>query len=150
MQIREIMTPKVEGIEAGESAASARELMRSRRIRHLVVRRKGKVVGVVSQRDVGGVRGPAPEGSVADVMNPDVVTVDGETSLRRAANLLRGYAIGCLPVMEGARLVGIVTISDVLNVVGRGETHVRERGRPFLPKRQGPPRKVRGERLTRR
>lgn len=144
MQIREIMTPKVEVIEAAASAANAREVMKARRIRHLVVRRKGRVVGVVSQRDLGGVRGPAPTGSVADVMNTGVVTVEGDTSLRRAANLLRGYAIGCLPVMEGARLVGIVTISDVLNVVGRGETHVHERGRPFLPKRQGPPRKSRG------
>ena len=150
MQIREIMSRKVEGIDTAASTTDARQLMKVRRIRHLVVRRGKTVVGVVSQRDLGGTRGPVPPGTVGEVMNDDVITVESDATLRRVANLLRDHAIGCLPVMDDGELVGIVTISDVLEVVGRGEVHVRDRSRPYLPKRQGAPRKARGERLRAR
>ncbi len=41
--------------------------------------------------------------------------------MREAANLLRGRAIGCLPVVSGERIVGIVTITDLLELIGRGQ-----------------------------
>ena len=60
---------------------------------------------------------------VADLMNTHVVTVGPEASVKEAANLMRGRTIGCLPVVkEGPRnqLVGIVTVSDLLELLGRG------------------------------
>lgn len=150
MQISQIMTTEVEGIAPVASAADARNLMKSRGIRHLVVRQGGRVVGVISQRDLGGTRGSVPAGTVGELMTTDVVTVAPDATLRDAANLLRGHRIGCLPVLDGPSLAGIVTISDVLDVIGRGEVHLHERGRPYLAKRQGPAKKVRSARVTSR
>jgi acetoin utilization protein AcuB len=80
---------------------------------------------VLSQRDLGA----AAQGDfrekhvVSDLMNSHVVTVGPLTSVKQAANLMRGRSIGCLPVVEEGprnRLVGIVTVFDLLELLGRG------------------------------
>jgi acetoin utilization protein AcuB len=143
MLVRDLMTPRVQDVSADAPCARARGLMVVRGIRHLVVRQEGRIVGVVSQRDLGGPRGAVPPGRVEEVMSRHVVTVEPTATLRRAANLLRGHLVGCLPVVDDDRLVGIVTISDVLDLLGRGETHLRDRSKPYLAKRQGPAGKAR-------
>ena len=59
----------------------------------------------------------------------------------RAANLMRGRTIGCVPVVEGRRLVGIVTASDLLQLLGRGIDRRAPASRPPLhhrvPHRKG-------------
>jgi CBS domain-containing protein len=59
--------------------------------------------------------------SVKDVMATDVVTTGPETSLVEAARLLTERKIGCLPVVENGRLVGILTEGDFVAVVARGD-----------------------------
>jgi acetoin utilization protein AcuB len=123
MRLEEIMTGGVLTVAADEPADRAWTLMKSRRVRHLVVRGKGKeIVGVLSERDLGGPRGASLRNGrrVADLMTPSVVSADRATTVRKAANLLRGRSIGCLPVMDDGSLVGIVTLSDLLDAVGRG------------------------------
>jgi acetoin utilization protein AcuB len=90
------------------------------RIHHLVVADGRRVLGVVSQRDLGGTRGePTRRGHIVqELMTRDVVTATPATTVRQAANLLRGRSIGCLPVTDGERLVGILTVTDVLELVG--------------------------------
>lgn len=88
--------------------------------RHLLVQKNGRVVGVLSERDLGGTKLRVTAGSVADVMTNNVVTASPETTIRQAANLLRGRSIGCLPVVDGDRAVGIVTTTDLLDLLGRG------------------------------
>jgi len=146
MRIQEIMTTDVHSIESSATLARARELMKARGIRHLVVRRDGRPAGIVSQRDVGGPRGAAPAGNVADAMSHGFVSIGPDATMRDAANMLRGHVIGCLPVMDDDRLVGIVTISDVLDALGRGEAPMRGRARPFAGRRAGPLGKSRAER----
>jgi predicted transcriptional regulator len=53
-------------------------------------------------------------------MTPAPVVVAPDTHLRDAANLLRGWNIGCVPVVEKGRVVGILTTADVCALVGRG------------------------------
>lgn len=48
----------------------------------------------------------------------EVATASPETTIRQAANMLRGRTIGCLPVVEDSKLVGIVTVTDLLDLVG--------------------------------
>jgi CBS domain-containing protein len=48
------------------------------------------------------------------------VTVEPTRTVRQAANLMRGRSIGCLVVVEAGRAIGIVTVSDLLELVGRG------------------------------
>jgi acetoin utilization protein AcuB len=125
--------------------------MRRKRIRHLVVLRRGQVCGIVSERDLGGRDGESirREARVGDRMTETTVTIRSDATASQAANLMRGRVIGCLPVVDGDRLCGIVTTSDLLALVGRGRmpplprSRATERG--VLPRR-GPrrgPRSIR-------
>jgi CBS domain-containing protein/ribosome-associated translation inhibitor RaiA len=121
MQLGELMNPRVVTIGPDEPANAAWSEMRDRRIRHLVVTEDGKVVGVISERDLGGKADAARRrGSVVrDLMTPSPVTATPTTSLRRAATMMREGPIGSLPVMDGNELAGIVTATDVLDALGR-------------------------------
>jgi CBS-domain-containing membrane protein len=79
-----------------------------------------RVVGIVSERDLGGSRGASVRTgrTIEELMARDVATATPETTIRQAANMLRGRTIGSLPVMEEAKLVGIVTVTDLLELVG--------------------------------
>jgi len=80
------------------------------------------VVGVISERDLGG-RGGARvrrNRSVRDLMSTPVTTVPPDTTLHRAANVMRSRLVGCLPVVDRGRILGIVTATDVLDELGRG------------------------------
>ena len=121
MRVRDLMTRDVETVGPELAAAEAWRRMRQRRIRHLVVMRRGEPCGIVSERDLGGARGESVRraATVAELMTPLAVTVDPGATVRQAANLMRGRVIGCLPVVDGSKLVGIVTTSDLLEMVGR-------------------------------
>jgi acetoin utilization protein AcuB len=120
MRLGEIMTREVKTVAPRAPAEGAYQRMRLHRIRHLVVMESGRVVGIVSERDLGGSRGAANRTgrTVEDVMSRDVATASPDTTIRQAANLLRGRTIGCLPVMENSKLVGIVTVTDLLDLIG--------------------------------
>jgi len=135
MRLQDLMKRSVETITEGQSADDAFERMRLRRIRHLVVMDGKHVTGVVSQRDIADEAGRAGR-SVRDVMSSPAVTAEPEMTVRQAANRLRGHTLGCLPVLEGGKLVGIVTITDLLELLGRGaERPVPRPGRRVLGRR---------------
>jgi CBS domain-containing protein len=100
------------------------------RIRHLAVLEEGRVVGVVSQRDLFRSALAAALGygkkaqkmllrtiRVKEVMREPAITVSPEGTIKEAARLMLEHKIGCLPVVEGHTLVGIVTESDILRSV---------------------------------
>ena len=122
MQIREIMSTGVVTIEPREAASAAWARMRRRGIRHLVVVDEGRVVGVLSERDLGGRSGAAKRKNrvVRELMTPRVETMESEASADSAAELMRERLIGSLPVMDGDELVGIVTATDVFEAVDNG------------------------------
>jgi CBS domain-containing protein len=122
MRAAEIMTTEVQTVVPGMTATDAWGLMRRHRIHHLVVRAGSGVVGVLSDRDVGGRNGAAvrAQSNVADLMTSSVVTIEPKATVREIANLMRGRTIGCLPVVDRGRVVGIVTVSDLLGLLGRG------------------------------
>ncbi len=119
MRLQDLMKRSVETITPKQTADDAFERMRLRRIRHLVVMDGKKVSGVVSQRDIADEAGRAGR-TVRDVMSSPAVTAEPDTTVREAANQLRGHTLGCLPVLEDGKLVGIVTITDLLELLGRG------------------------------
>ena len=123
IRVQDVMTDAVEVVAADSSAERAFDRMRARRIHHLVVTDEGRVVGVFSDRDAGGPRGAAlRQGrTVAELMTPAPVTVVPGTPIRKAANVMRGRAIGSLVVTDrNGRLKGIVTVADLLELLGRG------------------------------
>ena len=122
MRVQDVMTQGVKTIAPTTAAEDAWNMMRLNRIHHLVVTKANRVVGVLSDRDAGGRRGSAVRmnSSVADLMTAPAVTVEPTTTVRQAANVMRGRSIGCLVVVDSGHAIGIVSVSDLLELVGRG------------------------------
>jgi CBS domain-containing protein len=121
MTVSEVMSPEVESVAPDTPIEAARDLMRERRIHHLVVTRGKNVLGLVSARDLGRRQiGTAHLRTVSDVMTRHLMTVGAEATLARASFMMRGRAIGCLLVLDRGRVAGIVTPSDLLSLLGRG------------------------------
>jgi manganese-dependent inorganic pyrophosphatase len=129
MKLREIMTTPVLTLSRAEPASDALARMRDAHVRHGVVVSGPDVVGVVSERDLGGPRGGAVRKghTVADLMQDEPILGSPEMSITKAALFVREHRIGCLPIVEEGRLVGIVTRSDLLD--GLALRRRRERGR---------------------
>jgi acetoin utilization protein AcuB len=132
------MKRNVEVVSADQPAEEARARMRARRIRHLVVMRGPEVIGVLSDRDLAE---NIPGRTVGEAMTPSVVTANKTTTIREAANILRGRTIGCLPILEEERLVGIVTVSDLLTLLGKGSERPASKSKRWILKGRGPRRK---------
>lgn len=135
MRARDIMTERVLTVPSGTSADEAFQLMRTHRIHHLLVGSTTKPMGVLSERDLGGRSGVSVRRNrtVDELMTRDVVAVpDGET-IRKVANVMRGRTIGCVLVTLRRKIVGIITVSDLLELLGRGGEHpARTISRPPL------------------
>jgi acetoin utilization protein AcuB len=132
--VSEWMTEKVLAVETFDSIAIARQLMAKHRVNQLPVLDNDNLVGIVTDRDICDAyptslminRGKeidrfADKITVEEVMTHDVFIVRPETSLTIAVGLLRRHRIGSLPVMQDKNLVGIITRSDILDFVLRGE-----------------------------
>jgi CBS domain-containing protein len=122
MRVQDVMTESVKTVEPTTAAEEAWNMMRLNRIHHLVGSKGRRVLGVLSDRDAGGRRGGSvrSNSAVADLMTEPAVTVEPTMTVRQAANVMRGRSIGCLVVVESGHAVGIVTVSDLLELVGRG------------------------------
>ena len=122
MRLQDMMTAGVRTIAPTAAAEDAWNTMRLNRIHHLVVTNGKQIVGVLSDRDAGGRRGASVRTTrvVADLMTAPAVIADPTLTVREAANLMRGRSIGCLVVVDSGNAIGIVTVSDLLELVGRG------------------------------
>ena len=124
--VRDLMTEKVYSIRPGEDLARLIDLMDDIHIRHVpVVDDDRVIVGLVSQRDLirevlhapndlpfSELRELLKRKNVRSIMTTDVETVEPETKLEDAGQLMLDNKLGCLPVAEGDRLVGILTEAD--------------------------------------
>ena len=138
MRVQDVMTRNVKTVSAAVTADDAWELMRMRRIHHLVVMEGREIAGVISDRDMGGRHGATVRDTrlVSELMTENVITIEPEMPVRTVANLLRGRSIGCLVVTRDGHVVGIITTADLLELVGRGtERPVAESQRRTLSHR---------------
>ena len=138
MRLREILRTKVKTITPRETAQAAMNRMKQESIRHLVVADGDRVLGVLSDRDVASLGAMGLVETVDYVMSEPVVTASPDTTVRQAANLLRGRTIGCLPVVENGKVVGIVTATDLLELIGEGIERPIPRPRRRVLKARGP------------
>jgi CBS domain-containing protein len=127
MTLDTIMSTDLITITPDENLAAARTLMHDNKIHHLpVVDSKRNLVGLVTLTNVLAAtdsflrdednRIRANDIVVKDIMVTDVATVDENASLRQAALFLEKHRIGCLPVMGGGELKGIITDTDFVAV----------------------------------
>ena len=122
MRIQEVMTEGVRTVPQAMPAREAWNLMKTHSIHHLVVTQGADIVGLISDRDGGGRAGTLTRQghTVGELMTNNVVMIDQEATVRKAANVMRGRTIGCLPVTKKGRLIGIVTTADLLGLLGHG------------------------------
>ena len=132
------MSTKIKTIKPGASADAAWERMKNGEIHHLVVVDNAKVVGIISERDLGGARGAVLRRgkTVDDLMSGQVLSAKPTDTLRQAANKLRGYGIGCLPILQDGKLKGILTVTDLLELIGRGVERPEQRTKRAMRKRK--------------
>ncbi|MCG8529131.1 MAG: CBS domain-containing protein [Desulfovibrionales bacterium] len=130
LHVKDIMTTNLFTIKQSDSLMTAKSLMDLARIRHIpVVEGDDIFVGILTQRDIlastlskladiekdvqDEIEASIP---VSEIMRDDVVAVAPTANLRDAAELLLNHKYGCLPVVDGDRLVGIITEADFLRL----------------------------------
>jgi CBS domain-containing protein len=130
MLVRDLMTAKPITIDPETPMLDARQRMVEERIRHLIVVENDHVVGIVTDRDIR-LNLPSPATSlsvweinfllakltVRSVMTASVLIIEPDRPLREAARLMVDHKIGALPVVDGGRLVGIITESDFVRAM---------------------------------
>ncbi len=119
MQLQNIMKTDIVITQPDETAEGAWELMQMKRCHHLLVVGDAGLVGLISERDLGGKRGEKVRKGhkVRDLMTTDVITATPNTTLHEAAEMMRGNTIGSLPIMENGKLCGIITVYDMLKIL---------------------------------
>jgi CBS domain-containing membrane protein len=129
-EVRDLMIDRVFTLGPADDLESLYDLMDVHHIRHVpIVDRDGDLVGLVTQRDLArsalGAQDLLPlsvqqeilrRRKVREIMATEVETVEPDESLKAAAEMLLENKIGCLPVVEGEHLVGILTESDFVRL----------------------------------
>ncbi len=109
---------EVASVSENTSTLNAARIMRDRKIGSLIVLRDDTVVGIFTERDllnrvVADGKNPA-ETSVGDIMTTPITSCTPFTSLKECASLMTSRRMRHIPVLEGDRLVGIVTSGDIM------------------------------------
>jgi len=127
MKVQDIMTTPALTVGLDMPVLEARQVMERQRIRHLPVTDGGRLMGIVTDRDIR-LNLPSPATSlsvwevnyliarltVGSVMRQAVITVDPQRDAAEAARIMLDHKIGALPVVDGGVVVGIVTETDML------------------------------------
>ncbi|MCG8459675.1 MAG: CBS domain-containing protein [Holophagales bacterium] len=131
--VRDLMSDRVVAVRPDDDLKTLHDLMLDHNVRHIpVVDRDSDLVGLVSHRDLlrtSLVEQPdltdymeealLESSTVSAVMTEEVATVEPDTRLQEAAEVMFENKYGCLPVVEGRRLVGILTESDFVRLVAK-------------------------------
>ncbi|MBM4269896.1 MAG: CBS domain-containing protein [Deltaproteobacteria bacterium] len=125
MKVRDLMTTSVATLSVHDDLGLADDIMKQGRIRHLPVVDGARIVGIVSQRDLyraglsclleidpANMRGWLQTLAVRDLMTDQVECIGPDESVRSAAEQMLASKVGCLPVVEDGRLVGILSETD--------------------------------------
>jgi CBS domain-containing protein len=131
LRVKEVMNRDVQVVKRNDQLSVADTLMKQARIRHLpVLDEDGLVCAVVSQRDLfrGALLRALGYGSraeetmlrqvpIKEAMSSEIHTIAPEATVADAARIMIEHKIGCLPVVDGEKLVGIVTETDFVKLV---------------------------------
>jgi acetoin utilization protein AcuB len=154
--IKTLMSRKLITVAPEESVEVAVQLLRQRGIRHLLVMKNDRLVGIISDRDlkrtldpartkkkllgVGGLYFLLEPIPVREIMTRNVVTIGPNLTPQETASIMVKERFGALPVQVNGRTVGIVTETDLLRYFAISE----EQRRPENKKRPGPKIKPKG------
>jgi CBS domain-containing protein len=139
LRVEDVMSREVRTVKRNDNLAIADDIMTQAHVRHLVVMDEyGGVAGVISSRDLfkGALAKAFGYGTetqrktletlvAKEVMTNDVITIKPSAPAAEAATIMVDRKIGCLPVVEGGQLKGILTESDIVALVARGGVPAR-------------------------
>jgi len=130
MTVAEWMTAPVMTLKPHDSLWHAHERLAKYRINQFPVVHEGKLVGIITDRDVRDaypselthlraqdIAEFAEACTVGQIMTRAMVTISSQATIREAAQRLRHHRIGALPVVDGEQLIGILTRSDLLDAL---------------------------------
>ena len=126
LRVRDTMTRDVVTVGPEESAARAWGLCREKNIRHLPVVEDGRLVGIVSDRDLRDLSPPRDTADqentlgwveIRDMMSTGVVTAHPLDTIEHAAKVIYENRFDCLPVVADDEIVGIITSSDLVRTL---------------------------------
>jgi CBS domain-containing protein len=125
ISVRDRMSRPAVTVAAGATLTEALRLMALNRIHYLpVLDDEARLVGIVNTDDVLGTRRPkgASAGMVAAVMSSPVVSIDPTAPISEAMRVMASRSVGALPVVDGERVVGMLTQSDIVSALARRES----------------------------
>lgn len=126
LRVRDSMTREVITLGPDASAAEAWGVCQEAGIRHLPIVEAGRLVGLVSDRDLRDVSPPRGSGGerdtlgwvrLRDIMSTDLATISPLDTIEHAAREIYDRRIGCLPVVAEGELVGILTSTDMMRTL---------------------------------
>jgi CBS domain-containing membrane protein len=130
LMVRSLMAENPATLDRNETLDIPDTIMNLGRIRHMPVVEDGKVVGILSQRDLFRSALIVALGfgrrttsaliktiRVKEVMTKPAITITADAAVSDAARLMIEKKIGCLPVVENERLIGLITETDILRSV---------------------------------
>jgi CBS domain-containing protein len=128
--VKEIMMGSPVTLGPNDSLDLASDVISLGRIRHIPVLDKGRLVGLLSERDLMGAAANRIFGlkqknrsallksvPIKEVMKKRVLTMGPDTPIKEAARMMAEKKIGCVPVLSAGILVGLVTTTDILRYV---------------------------------
>ncbi len=154
MKVSELMTRKLITVAPNDSVEGAVRLLRQRGVRHLLVMKEGRLVGILSDRDLKRAMDPSRRKKkllnlgglffllepllVREIMTPNPVTIGPDATAQEAAAVMVAERFGALPVERKGETIGIVTETDLLR-------HFAKAGgeRPPEAERSNPPKQKR-------
>ena len=115
--VTEHMAEKLVTVSPDTPLGEAVELCHRKHVRHLPVVQDGRLMGIVTDRDLRGALGSQRPVTmpVETVMSPEALVVPPDALLSHAAELMHTYKFGALPVVDDRRLVGILSVTNLLD-----------------------------------
>jgi CBS domain-containing protein len=126
-EVRHLMTTRIRTVRPKTTTEEMRDIMQQEHVRHFpVITDKGMLVGIVSDRDLLGLSGRV----ASDLMTRSLITVSPTTKINSAVSQMVNRNISCLPVMQEAQLVGMLTTTDVVMTLQCALQLLQRRSRP--------------------
>ena len=129
MQVKEIMVRDVATLDVGDELSLANDIMKLGRIRHLPVVAGTQLVGILSERDLfrsslvealghepSKTRDVMKAIRIQDIMIKNLITISPDADIKEAVQLMLKHKIGCVPVVQGGALMGLITETDILRL----------------------------------
>ena len=120
MLVKEFMTPNPITVTPDKRADETLDVMRKLNFRQCPVVEDGKLIGIVTDRNIRGVLSGGSDTKVGDIMTKDPITILDYASVEGAAEIIRSGKFNALPVVTNkGELVGILTVTDLLDALLR-------------------------------